>query len=200
MDFKDRILELRRVPAQELVPHPLNWRQHPERQRAAVSAFLRRIGIADRLLGRLLPDGRIQLLDGHLRRSEHPEVLWPVLITDLTDAEATEFLLMLHTLPTMAVPDQDALDALVDVVSFEDDALQAIVEEIGVGLNSIDDWNTAHQYGIDSSPDRACLKLVIAIQHHAVVEEAIEAARRALHCDRGHAIMEICQRAFQDFA
>jgi hypothetical protein len=30
--FRDRIVELRRVPARELIPNPRNWRRHPARQ------------------------------------------------------------------------------------------------------------------------------------------------------------------------
>jgi hypothetical protein len=29
--FRDRIVELRRVPARELIPNPRNWRRHPVR-------------------------------------------------------------------------------------------------------------------------------------------------------------------------
>ena len=35
MSFRDRIKELRRVPAASLVPHPLNWRRHGERPHGA---------------------------------------------------------------------------------------------------------------------------------------------------------------------
>ena len=34
----DRIVELRRVPAADLIPNPKNWRKHPRRQRTALQA------------------------------------------------------------------------------------------------------------------------------------------------------------------
>ena len=36
MKIRDRIVELRRVKASELIPHPLNWRKHGPEQKAAL--------------------------------------------------------------------------------------------------------------------------------------------------------------------
>jgi hypothetical protein len=63
-DFRDRIKELRRVAARELVPNPRNWRRHPARQAAALRSVLEEVGYADALLARQLPDGRLMLIDG----------------------------------------------------------------------------------------------------------------------------------------
>jgi hypothetical protein len=38
--IRDRILELRRVAARELVPNPKNWRRHPARQATALRGIL----------------------------------------------------------------------------------------------------------------------------------------------------------------
>ena len=46
--IRDRILELRRVAARELVPNPRNWRRHPARQSAALRGVLEEIGYAMR--------------------------------------------------------------------------------------------------------------------------------------------------------
>jgi hypothetical protein len=82
MQIKDRIRELRRVRAGDLKPHPKNWRVHPESQRNALRGLLAEIGYADTLLTRELPDGSLQLIDGHLRAETTPDVLVPVLVTD----------------------------------------------------------------------------------------------------------------------
>ena len=37
---RDRIKELRRVPASELIPHSKNWRRHPKAQRGKDEAEL----------------------------------------------------------------------------------------------------------------------------------------------------------------
>lgn len=181
--------------AGDLLPHPLNPRTHPVRQHAAVQAFLRRIGIADRLLGRFLPDGRVQLLHGHLRREDLPDTVWPVLITDLNDAEAEEFLLMLHTLAELAEDDPEHLQQILDTVRFDEAELQAVLDEITRGAQTLDDWNEAHDYGLGTAHDRTYMKLVIAIHHHHVIEQALQAAAAAFACDRGEALTRICELA-----
>ena len=57
MKIKDRVVELRRVKASELSPHPQNWRQHPENQQNALRAALADIGYADALRAELSQSG-----------------------------------------------------------------------------------------------------------------------------------------------
>ena len=52
MQIRDRIRELRRVPARELRPHPRNWRTHSDRQRDVLRGVLAQVGYADALLAR----------------------------------------------------------------------------------------------------------------------------------------------------
>ena len=40
MLIRDRITELRRVPAKDLLPHPKNWRTHPKAQQEALRGIL----------------------------------------------------------------------------------------------------------------------------------------------------------------
>ena len=60
--FRDRIVELRRVPARELIPNPRNWRRHPARQAAALRRLLQEVGYADALLARETPGGPLTAL------------------------------------------------------------------------------------------------------------------------------------------
>jgi hypothetical protein len=119
--FRDRILELRRVKASELLENPANWRRHSEEQVGAVTSIMERIGFAGAAIGRL-KDGKIQLLDGHLRRSIAAQQEVPVLITDLDDEEAKIFLASYDPLSSMAITDARALVELLKGVSVEDDA------------------------------------------------------------------------------
>ena len=73
--IRDRIKELRRVSAGELVPKLRNWRRHPARQAAALRGLLEEIGYADALLARQLPDGHLMLIEGHLRAETTPDHL-----------------------------------------------------------------------------------------------------------------------------
>src|SRR5688500_12541179 len=71
--IRDRIKDFRRVPASELLPNPKNWRLHPKPQQDAMRGVLAEIGYADALLARELPDGSLELIDGHLRRDVTPD-------------------------------------------------------------------------------------------------------------------------------
>jgi ParB-like chromosome segregation protein Spo0J len=90
MEIRDRVLELRRVRARELVPNPKNWRRDPKAQAEALRGLLGEIGNADALLVRELPDGRLQLIDGHLRAATMPDEEVPVIILDLNEEEADD--------------------------------------------------------------------------------------------------------------
>jgi len=46
-NIRDRVRELRRVKASELVPNPKNWRRHPKEQAAALKGLLAEVGYAD---------------------------------------------------------------------------------------------------------------------------------------------------------
>lgn len=106
--IKDRIRELRRVPARDLLPNP-NWRQHPRSQREALAAILAEVGYADAVLARELDDGRVQLIDGHLRQDLAGEETVPALILDVTEEEAAKILATHDPIAAMAGADKDAL-------------------------------------------------------------------------------------------
>lgn len=139
MQLKNRVIELRRVPAASLVPHPQNWRKHGKAQRAALEAILREVGVADAVLTRVLPDGRLQILDGHLRSDVLKDAEVPCLVLDLNDLEAKKLLTVLDPIGAMAGSDADNLNALLKEVSFDDAALNKLIgglaREAGIELN-----------------------------------------------------------------
>lgn len=107
-EIRDRIKELRRVKASELIPNPKNWRKHPAKQVAVLRGVLREVGYADALLVRETSEG-LMLIDGHLRAETTPDQLVPVLILDVDEAEAAKILATLDPLAGMAEMDKDAL-------------------------------------------------------------------------------------------
>jgi DNA modification methylase len=127
--IKNRIKELRYVTAQELEPHPLQHRLHPDKQKQALDAALREIGIADALLAYEV-DGKLRLIDGHGRREVAPDTKWPVLVLDVNDAEAKQILAQHDALAGLAEIDAGALDALLREVSSGEEALQALFAEM----------------------------------------------------------------------
>lgn len=127
---RNRVLRLASVRASDLVPHPRNWRAHPEQQAAALRGILAEIGYADALLARELPDGRLQLVDGHLRAETTPDIEVPVLVLDLTEAEADKLLLSLDPLAAMAEANAEALESLLRDVATDDDALRGMYDDL----------------------------------------------------------------------
>ncbi len=130
MQIRDRIKELRRVPASQLRPNPRNWRRHPPQQQAVLRGLLAEIGYADALLARELPDGTLELVDGHLRAETTPDCHVPVLVLDLTDKEAAILLAALDPLAALAQRDEQMLAALVHDLAAEDAALQQMLSEL----------------------------------------------------------------------
>jgi hypothetical protein len=99
---RNRITGHRRVRAGDLVPHELNYRLHPEQQKAALQALYEEIGFARSLLAYELPDGRLKLIDGHLRRDLDSDMQVDVEVLDVSDAEARTLLLSIDPLAALA--------------------------------------------------------------------------------------------------
>ena len=138
MTIRDRIKSLQRVRAGDLRPNPRNWREHPPAQRAALEGVLAEVGYADALLARELPDGDLELIDGHLRAGLDPEETVPVLVLDVDEAEAAILLATFDPLAAMAEANEEALAGLLAEIETGSEGLQAMLD----GL--------ADEHGIDS--------------------------------------------------
>jgi DNA modification methylase len=117
---RNRVKELRFVKANELVPHPKNWRRHSQFQQDVLRGLLTEIGYADVLLASELPDGRLQLIDGHLRAVTTPDQKVPVVVLDVTQAEAETILLTLDPVASLAQADLDRVKELLASVTTTD--------------------------------------------------------------------------------
>jgi hypothetical protein len=154
MKIRDRIKELRRVRARDLVRNPKNWRVHPKAQVRALRALLTEVGYADALIARELPDGRLQLIDGHLRAETTPDELVPVLLLNVTEEEADKLLATLDPLAAMAESNADRLRALLETVRSDDEAVRELLRRTaGERL-----WETLYPQELDDgevSPEKA---------------------------------------------
>lgn len=124
---RDRVRELRRVRARDLLANPRNWRRHPKQQIDALRGLLGEVGYADALLARELPDGRLMLIDGHLRKDTTPDALVPVLVLDLNEAEADKLLLTLDPLAAMAESNAERIGSLLQTVRTESPAVEELL-------------------------------------------------------------------------
>lgn len=102
--LQNRIIEYKRVKASELVVNERNFREHPLNQKEALDGVLTVIGQADSLIAYYSKrnDGKLTLIDGHLRKDYDPEQEWNVQVTDLTDEEADLLISMLDPIAGMA--------------------------------------------------------------------------------------------------
>jgi len=126
---RDRVVGLERIRAGDLEDHPANYRRHPRRQRAALRAMLEEIGWAGAVIARREGDRTI-LIDGHLRKSLHPDQPVPVLILDVSAEEAEQLLVTMDPIGALARPDPASLNDLLDRVRFSNDAVADLLEEL----------------------------------------------------------------------
>jgi ParB-like chromosome segregation protein Spo0J len=136
MQIRDRIKELRRVRASELIPNPKNWRTHPSAQQDALRGVLADVGYADALIARETPEG-LMLVDGHLRAETTPDSDVPVLVLDINEAEADLMLATLDPLAAMAGRDEERLTDLLAAVSSENDTVDALLKTLADGYESL---------------------------------------------------------------
>jgi hypothetical protein len=159
MRIRDRVVELRRVRASELIASRRNWRTHPPAQRAALQGLLSEVGYADALIARETPDG-LELIDGHLRAETTPDMEVPVLILDVTEEEADKILLSLDPIASMAESDRDALADLLARVESESPAVRNLfaknAEEAGIDPPDFDIAAITEQQRLDEKKKVAC--------------------------------------------
>jgi hypothetical protein len=124
--IRNRIKCHRRVRAGDLVPHEWNYRLHPEAQRSALCALYEEIGFARSLLAYELPDGRLKLIDGHLRRGIDPDMEVEVEVLDVTEEEARALLLSIDPLAALAETQEQLHQRLLELTPTHAPELQTI--------------------------------------------------------------------------
>src|SRR4051812_436030 len=132
--IRNRIKEHRRVRAGDLVPHEWNFRVHPELQRDALRALYARVGFARSLLAYELPDGRLKLLDGHLRRDLDPDMEVDVEVLDVDDDEARALLLSIDPLAALAQTQAQLRDRLMELTPTDSLELQRAWQAAAEGV------------------------------------------------------------------
>ena len=171
--MKNRIKEHRTVRVGDLVPHELNPRIHSQEQREALAALLGEIGFARSLLVYELPDGRLKLIDGHLRHGTlDPDEQITVEVLDVSDDEARKLLLSIDPLAQLAEYDRHTLDALRQTVENDNAVLAAF-------------WSSLEERDAEAKEQlrtmaRRPAEQVVPEQFAVIVECAGEAEQKAL--------------------
>jgi hypothetical protein len=120
---RNRIKEHRRVRAGDLLPHEQNWRNHPDFQKDALKALYSEVGFARSLLAYEQPDGKLKLIDGHLRRELDPDMVVDVEILNVNDVEARKLLLSMDTVASLAEADQEVVAQLQEMTQADSPVL-----------------------------------------------------------------------------
>lgn len=200
---RNRVKEMIYARAGDLLDHEGNWRVHPLFQRQALQGVLNEVGIADALKAYYSPrnDGRLTLLDGHLRKAETPDVEWPVIILDISDEEADLLLAHFDTIGGWAETDALKLDELLKKANIEDKRLKEAAERIRRGIE--DQVGIAKRLRGDAdAPEKRepkypfeangkTVKVVIPVGDDLTTIE--KALKRAGVINRGEALTMICQ-------
>jgi hypothetical protein len=148
---RNRIVAHRRVRAGDLVPHELNPRTHSEEQRQALADLYREVGFARSLLAYELPDGRLKLIDGHLRQSVGPDMEVDVEVLDVSDAEARALLLSIDPLARLAEYDQDVLAQLRELTDTDSDAVRQLWDTLAENAAAVEE--ELARIGEEAPPD-----------------------------------------------
>ena len=172
--LRDRILDLRRIPARDLQDHQHNWRTHPQAQREALQGVLSDLGIASALLVYDSPrQGGLCVIDGHLRKSLDPAQEWPCLMLDLDDDEATYLLATHDPLGAMAEASREALAQVLETVQSGQTSVQQLLAQLAeqhgvvpstLGAEAVEDVapeidradELRQQYGVELGQVWAC--------------------------------------------
>lgn len=127
---RNRIVRHVRIRAGDLVPHELNPRVHCDAQRRALEMLYEEIGFARSLLAYPLADGRLKLIDGHLRASMDPDQEVEVEVLDVNDAEGRALLLAIDPLAQFAGYDTGKLDHLRQSVEGDSAAIKFLLDAL----------------------------------------------------------------------
>jgi hypothetical protein len=130
MSIRNRIVDHVRVRAGDLVPHEHNPRLHSDAQRRALALLYEEIGFARSLLAYRLADGRLKLIDGHLRQQMDPNMSVDVEVLDVTDAEARALLLAIDPLAQLAGYQAETLAELRSLVESDSAAIKSLWETL----------------------------------------------------------------------
>lgn len=142
MEFKDRVKELRRMPASELLVNERNFRQHSEEQLTALTTVLEKVGFAGAELAYETEQG-VKLIDGHARKRLVGDQDVPVLILDVNEEEAAIILASFDQIGSMATVDEAMLNELIGSIETQDqevaDLLSGLVADAELATAGMDD-------------------------------------------------------------
>lgn len=131
--YRSRIVGLADVPPLDILANPLNWRVHPDSQKAAMEALLRSKGwsgvvIVNQTTGRIL--------DGHMRAEiaiTNAQPTIPVVYIEAEAAEEPELIAAFHAIGDQAGSDRNKLLEVLSLVQTTEEVLGTLYEDLREG-------------------------------------------------------------------
>jgi len=177
MNVQDRVTEMRLVPADQLIANPANWRRHPQAQQRALAAVLDEVGFAGAVIAREDEDGGLVIIDGHARAEMVGEATVPVLVTDLTEAEADVVLATYDPIGAMADRDAIALQELTDSITTQSAATRTLLDAIVSGAKAeIDEIDLAYNTEDDAPANMHNLNFMFTASQYVDIKAALRDA------------------------
>ena len=125
------------------------------------------------LLAFALPDGRLKLIDGHLRQQLDPDMEVDVEVLDVGEEEARKLLLSIDPLAALAENDSATLDELRRLCDTDSDALANLWQSLDESRASVEEQLTNARTARKPPPE-------LAEQYLILIECADEEAQRAM--------------------
>lgn len=120
--------------------------------------LLAEVGFAGAVLARELPDGSLQLIDGHLRAETVVGSDIPVLVLDVTEEEADKILATYDPIGAMAGRDQVMLDELLRGIESESAALQSMLDSMSTSIPEVDPPEDFPEFNESIETEHECPK------------------------------------------
>lgn len=159
-DWRDRIVEVKRMRVRDIAAHGMNPKRHPTGQKDAMRGMLNEVGKADVLRAYRDESGSLKLWDGHLRQGLDLDQEWWVAITDLTEAEAKLMLVAFDPIAALAEQDTEKLEELLRDVNVGDAALQQMLatmaEDAGIVPPNFEPTQESDQPRLDQKAPITC--------------------------------------------
>ncbi len=195
MSYRNRIVELVRVPASELIPSDENYRGHADAQVGSMLSVLDAIGFVGYILARRNDEGRLVILDGHMRAELAGDAVVPVLVLDVTVQEGRLILATHDKIAEFSEVDRLLLDTIINEVRGDFETLDGLFDTIkssgvlpikGSGEKQESDEKVVFQpWRLPISPQAAAILETKIIAYHAREKSLIGLADKILEATDG---------------
>lgn len=129
MEWMEKVVGQTKMPPEQLLANPLNFRRHSKRQIATMEAILDEVGFIDPVKVNIRT-GR--LVDGHMRTEIARKRGWPLILVDqldLTEEQEAKAITVFDAVGDMATVDAEVHALAVSRFTAQDAAIRAMIAE-----------------------------------------------------------------------